>query len=262
MRTAPVVLIAALLSGACATTGTDRLTDYATQLCVTNATSAYGTLRIYVAGRSMRVEPNQRECLMLRGGGVVGVGGSTIGGGSLGPVRVRDRIELDGGCWSWRVENVAGSFPVPCGGDGGAAPLVMADTMPIGWLRVAVHEEWGAFTTCATRPKTWYGHEIRPTLRPMIEAHEANHRALAAQFPSCADFYIWVRASLANNIELEARAFCAGAKADAATDRYRSLDDAITQHAAWLSHGYPFGLSEAEAEVEIRKYCGPRGSSP
>lgn len=259
MRSAPLVLLAALLLGACASTGTRIASDYATTLCVRNETAAYGLLRIYAGQRSMRVEPGQRECMLIQGSGWIGVRGATIGGGATGPRHVREPIELNGGCWDLAVNNI-GTMLLACRPDDrGGTPLAMADTLPPGWLKLLIHEEWGAFTVCATRPKTWYGHEVSHALRPMVEAHEADHRVWMAQFPTCDDYYTWVDASLENQIELEARAFCAGSKADVVSGRFRSLNDAITQAAAWLSHGYlHLALTEAAAEAEIRKYCGPR----
>lgn len=117
MRAPALLLLAALLSGACATTGTHIASDYATTLCVTDATGGYGALRIWATGGySLRPVSGRQECKLIRGTGEIAVWGSTIGGGSMGPLRVRDSIVLDGGCWSWRIENSGTSFPVRCRG--------------------------------------------------------------------------------------------------------------------------------------------------
>lgn len=113
----PPILLAALLllAAACASTGSEQPTA-GTRLCVTNSTVAYGTLRVYAGSTAYRVEPGQRACKGVRGQGVVRLRGSTIGGGIMGPVRVRDHLTLDEGCWELEVMSVGPSFPVPCRG--------------------------------------------------------------------------------------------------------------------------------------------------
>jgi hypothetical protein len=136
---------------------------------------------------------------------------------------------------------------------------IMLDTVPPRYMVIRVSEDWAAYTTCDTRPKTWYGHEIPAERILMIVAHEADHRQTMAWFPSCEAFRKWASADIRNEIELEARAFCAGAKEDARTGRM-TLDEAIALHSEYLAlaPAYSrFGLSQAEAETEIRRYCDP-----
>jgi hypothetical protein len=113
------LLAAALLLSACAPAA-QYASDDSTVLCIRNSTAGYGTLRIRAGMVSMRIEPGQRQCKRLDGTGHAGVSGSTIGGGALGPIRLRDAVPLDGGCWSWTVRNGMPGFPVPCEADRGA----------------------------------------------------------------------------------------------------------------------------------------------
>lgn len=270
MRAPALLLLAALLSGACATTGA-RIADTGLTSTVRVENQGWYDVRVYFTrqGHSPRYIGTVRSygsaCLRIPADGVVGrlLAQNMLGGRRITASEYFDASHRPG--WVWRVDEAVAAanhfnHAKPCGGKGGA-PLAITDTFPPGVLTIRIHEEWGAFTVCGTRPKTWFGHEITPAMRAMVDAHEAAHRTWMGQFPSCDDYYTWVEASRENQIELEARAFCIGAKADAATGRFLSVDEAITQHAAWLSHGYlQLGLNEAEAEAEIRKYCGPRGA--
>jgi hypothetical protein len=119
MYTRALLAAAVLLLSACAPAA-QYASDDSTVLCVSNETAGYGTLRIRAGMVSMRIEPGQRQCKRLDGTGHAGVTGSTIGGGALGPIRLRDAVPLDGRCWSWTVSNGMPGFPVPCEVDRGA----------------------------------------------------------------------------------------------------------------------------------------------
>jgi hypothetical protein len=91
-----------------------------TVLCLTNETAGYGVLRARAGIVSFYVESGRRVCKRLDGTGQAGIAGSTIGGGALGPIRLRDAVPLDGRCWSWTVSNGMPGFPVPCEADRGS----------------------------------------------------------------------------------------------------------------------------------------------
>jgi hypothetical protein len=122
-----LALLVVLLVGACAPATAPRALaplpldpDGATVLCISNLTVADGPLRARAGTASFYVESGRRVCKRLDGTGHAGVTGSTIGGGAMGPVRIRDAVPLDGRCWSWTVRNGAIGFPVPCEADRGS----------------------------------------------------------------------------------------------------------------------------------------------
>jgi hypothetical protein len=134
------------------------------------------------------------------------------------------------------------------------APLQVSDTLPSGIVTIRLYEEWSAFTICGTKPTSWVRMDIDAEERAMVEAHEGEHRRLIATFPSCAAYQEWYRASEQNRIESEARAFCAGAKADLARGRYATLAEAVWEHARWF-RWYFGNASQADAAAWIHHNC-------
>lgn len=123
---------------------------------------------------------------------------------------------------------------------------------------VLLNESWSGVMWCETRATSWVRARMMLTPEgPQLLAHELDHEDFASLFPSCEAFKAWAQSDPRNPILVEARGHCAGARMDARIGRL-TFDDAVRMHSARLAHNYPFGLSEAEAEAEIRRFCGPR----
>lgn len=127
------------------------------------------------------------------------------------------------------------------------------DTLPSGWMAVKVHEDWDAWTVCATRPKSWMGHEIDPAKWDMVWAHEAEHRAHMAEFPSCKAWYAWKKSDPMNQVRIESRAFCVGARVDHRAGRYPTFESAVWGHAGYMM--WYFSVSQEQAAAWILAHC-------
>jgi hypothetical protein len=124
-----------------------------------------------------------------------------------------------------------------------------------GAVRVVIHETWLGVTFCETRPSAWVRADVLLTPEgPQVVAHELDHLEKISAFASCAEFAAWRDSHPDNWMLMEASAFCASARTDTRRGRL-TWDRALRMYGARLAHGYPFGLSEAEAEAEIRKIC-------
>ena len=115
---------------------------------------------------------------------------------------------------------------------------------------------WWAYTTCGTRPMTWTNNEVIPESdREWIAEHEKNHREFMASFPSCYAWHQWHAESWANDVETEARAFCASARWATRTGRSSWLE-AVLKAAQWFAGYYPnqpWGVQEATDAILY--YC-------
>lgn len=90
---------------------------------------------------------------------------------------------------------------------------------------------------------------------PQVVAHELQHKQDAEAFGSCEAYHAWVAEdTMWRKAVLEASAFCASARVDTRSGRL-SWSNAITMYSARLAYQYPYGLSVAEAEVLIRRFC-------
>jgi hypothetical protein len=230
--------------------------------CVVDESASYGQVTTRAGGVTIRTNSGERACKPLFGEtGRVAVDVRSIGGGMRGPLRWRDTFVPNVGtrCYLLVVKNVeAGMNVVPCdfyrGRDAAAAMTNAAqDTLPRGYQRLVIGEDWDAYTTCATRPKSWFGHEIRPEQRAMIEVHEEEHRRHMAEFGTCEAWYAWRNASVANRVEAEARAFCAGARYEYEQGQHASLEAAIWSHAFHML--WYFGIPQDHAAWWIRRAC-------
>ena len=117
---------------------------------------------------------------------------------------------------------------------------------------------WMAFTTCGAQPMTWTNNEaIAEGDRDWIAEHEAEHRRHMASFGSCYAWHQWHSESWANDIETEARAFCASVRWATRTGRSTWLA-ALLKAAQWFSgyyEGRQWGMQEAAAALVY--YCKP-----
>lgn len=111
-----------------------------------------------------------------------------------------------------------------------------------------------ALTVCHTRPITWFSGEAPQEEMGMVLAHEAAHRRHMKEFKTCEDFKAWKYASVANRVEIEARAFCAGARHDWAMGKHVSLSAAIAAHAHYFVRYFDWSVQDA-ADA-IKHYCG------
>jgi hypothetical protein len=118
---------------------------------------------------------------------------------------------------------------------------------------VAYHEDAWATTICLTHPVTWYSNELPASEWGMVEAHEADHRRLMASFDSCRSFRAWTQADPEHAVQVEAEAFCAGARYDTLTGRLPSFAEAVWAQARTFAGYYPWDV--ADAVSAIFRYC-------
>lgn len=141
-------------------------------------------------------------------------------------------------------------------------PAQLPPPRPAGeWITMRVHEDWYGAAMCGSRPTSWTNDETPESDRGWVKVHEAEHRRLMATFTDCRAFREWFDKSLENRIEMEARAYCAGALWELEKGRFDTLDGAMWKHATTM--GAYFGISTADAFEEIEGYCEPEdGSTP
>jgi hypothetical protein len=113
---------------------------------------------------------------------------------------------------------------------------------------------WGAFTTCGAFPVVWPRGDLSPADTGNIGVHERDHVEVMAGFPTCRDFYVWKYADPQNEVMVEARAYCAGARYDWQTGRYPSLDAAVRAAASVLVLYWPHPWDFHRAYKAIKHY--------
>jgi hypothetical protein len=126
-----------------------------------------------------------------------------------------------------------------------------ADTMRI---PIRDLERMGGFTTCGTEPIAWVRVVQGPNFRDeaVIRAHELEHVRQMREFPSCAEYWTWVRAHPVRQIDVERRAYCEGARASVLVMR-STWEDAVREAAFFLSEY--FRLSYDLVLEEVRLHC-------
>lgn len=81
-----------------------------TQLCIENATAAYGAITARAGLVRYDVLPGQTECKPLLNPGPLSLRATTIGGGAAGPMRYATTLQVSGyRCWRWRLTDAAAS---------------------------------------------------------------------------------------------------------------------------------------------------------
>lgn len=138
-----------------------------------------------------------------------------------------------------------------------AEPLipVAVRQLPHGAERVELAPNTMGITICTTEPMSWIKSGQKESDRLITEAHEEKHREQMREHPSCADYWTWVRGDMSRMLEVEAEAFCAGARKAVEVGRDHSLEEAI--HTAGFNLVfYGFGVDLVQAKEVIRRQAG------
>jgi hypothetical protein len=104
------------------------------QLCIENATAAYGAITARAGMVRYDVMPGQTQCRPLMTPGPVTLRATTIGGGAAGPMRYAATLQAAGyRCWRWRLTDSPASAvdlgPCPSEFDGVADDTTATDSI-------------------------------------------------------------------------------------------------------------------------------------
>jgi hypothetical protein len=123
-------------------------------------------------------------------------------------------------------------------------------------------EAYAGYTTCGTKPRSWIADDLLDADSASLaglRAHEAAHREIAAEFPSCQEYAAWLANPL-NRLRTEAYAYCVQAHVETAHGKYHDVAAAFVDAGRHLlSPVYPpWPLTRETAAELVSISCGDK----